>query len=428
MLTFGSGIVRTLASICLSSVVGKWVDRSPNRLKTLLSTISVNRFSVISASVLWLFIVSPETSNGDGTLEGHDIGGLPISLIIKGGIFCLILALGILENLSASGNLLSMERDWVVTASASDGHPYDLTHLNSIMRRIDLICKLIAPILISVIVSVTNTRTGVLVVGSMSAASLGFEWWCAKRVWDFNPQLQAPKTVEEEPNLGGNNQAFQPQSFWSKTTVGFRGYRQDFKNYFSSTVWIPSLSLSFLHISALAYSATLITFLLNVGFSLDLITVARAAGSVVEIFSTVATPVGVHYLSKAKNHGRFRGQDMSSDGSILADDSTTVLLEGAPEEASGTETGLERLGLWGISWQLLNLVMFFPLLNIQTLMLYFIDASVICSMVLISIIQQNTLTTSPPSLPTPLANDHPTPPSIHPLHLPLALPSRPLDL
>src|SRR5690349_19896753 len=140
MLTSGSGIVRALASICLSSVVGKWVDRSPDRLRTLLSTISVNRFSVISACTLWFFIVAPENPAGEGTLEDREIGGLALPTILKSGIFSLILALGILENLSASGNMLSMERDWVVRASAADGRPYDLTHLNSVMRRIDLIC------------------------------------------------------------------------------------------------------------------------------------------------------------------------------------------------------------------------------------------------------------------------------------------------
>lgn len=112
-----------------------------------------------------------------------------------------------------------------------------------------------------------------------------------------------------------------------------------------------SWQLSFLHISALSYSATFITYLLAVGFSLDLITVARAAGSLVEISSTVVTPVGVHILSRAQNHGRYRGQARAA-----SDESTIALLEEAPEEGCKTETGLERLGLWGISFQLINLV------------------------------------------------------------------------
>lgn len=286
--------------------------------------------------------------------NGPSFGGLPLESIIKGGIFSLILILGILEGLSGSGNMLSMERDWVVTAAAPEGRPFDLTHLNSTMRRIDLVCKLIAPILISIVVSVSNTKIGVLVVGGMSAASWAAEILCAKRIWNRNPRLKAPKVVRTQTTIdesaGFSVQCDHSRNFFGRLSNGLGRFVQDFKNYFSSTVWTPSLALSLLHISTLTYSGTFITYLLNVGFSLDLITFARAAGSLVEISSTVVTPVGVHYLSKAQNHGRFRGEERISEGSEIP------LMERPYDDESKTETGLERLGLWGISWQLLNLV------------------------------------------------------------------------
>ena len=106
-----------------------------------------------------------------------------------------------------------------------------------------------------------------------------------------------------------------------------------------------------LHLSALSYEATFITFLLSVGFSLDLITVARAAGSIVEISSTIVTPFGVQYLGKARNHGHLHGEVRAGEES-----ETALLRNESPDLKGRTETGLERLGLWGISWQLLNLV------------------------------------------------------------------------
>ncbi|RAL65068.1 hypothetical protein DID88_001175 [Monilinia fructigena] len=93
----------------------------------------------------WLLLLFVEAKNGSG---GND--GVPLLKVvadeassgdtIKIAIFVLILGFGILEGLSASGNMLSMERDWVVTAAAPEGRAYDLTHLNAAMRRrIDLI-------------------------------------------------------------------------------------------------------------------------------------------------------------------------------------------------------------------------------------------------------------------------------------------------
>ena len=342
--------MRTLASILFSSSVGRWVDQSPDRLRTLLSTISINRVSVFCASILWLFIVQRDDAHGIGILSASSSLGLSLTFW-KEAVFALIIVMGILEGLSANGNMLSMERDWVVTAASPDGQPYDLTQLNSSMRRIDLICKLIAPIAISVVISTTSIQTGVLVVGSMNTISWALEYWCARIVWLRNPRLKAPKATNDHgsPDTTSSSGA---ASFLSRARHSLQRYTGDFRRYFSSPVWIPSLSLALLHISALAYNATLITYLLTIGFSLDLITIARAAGSVVEISSTVVTPVGVRYLGNPKTHSR------SNDPEDDREEATDTLLETprVAEEAK-TETGLERLGLWGISFQLINLVL-----------------------------------------------------------------------
>lgn len=343
------GIVRTVASICFASVVGRWVDKSPNRMKTLSSTISFNRIAVITTSVLWFLISGPEKKNG-GTLSGLGFH-LELSPILKNGIFTLILFLGIVETLSASGNMLSMERDFVPTAADPSGQPYDLTHLNSVMRRIDLTCKLVAPILISIVISATNVRIGIIVVAAMSALSWGIELWCAKRVWDRNARLRVlkvPRIGSHSGNFSGFGEASQA-GFTRKVSQAVRQYLHSFRNYFSSPVWIPSFSLTLLHLSALSYGATFITFLLSSGFSLALITTARACGSLVEISSTLVTPVGVRYLGKAKNHGLIQGRERTNA------ESEGPLLESAPELSESeavTETGLQRLGLWGLSWQL----------------------------------------------------------------------------
>lgn len=347
------GIVRTLASICFTSIVGRWVDQNSDRLKILVSTITVNRVAVISASVLWFFIVAAATPDAVNSSYGSDIAGLPFPELLKAGIFTLILMLGILEILSGQGNMLSMERDWVVTVAAPAGRPYDLTHLNAVTKRIDLICKLIAPILISIIISSTNNKIGVLVVGGMSLCSWFLEVFCARIVWNKNPKLQAAKPsnrqarqdLEERPDL------------FTRIGGGLHRYAQDFKNYFSSRVWIPSLSLAVLYFSALAYSSNFITFMINAGISLEMITIARAFGSVIEISSTLVTPVGIHVLGKAVNRGRFRGRDRTnSRAALLQHETEGVEVVRDEEEKWKAETGCERFGLWGLTWQFVNLI------------------------------------------------------------------------
>lgn len=356
--SLSSGIVRTLASICFTSIVGRWVDQNSDRLKTLISTITVNRVAVIGASVLWFFIVEPTSKDAINSSYGSDFAGLPFSDLLKGGIFVLILMLGILEILSAQGNMLSMERDWVVTVAAPAGRSYDLTHLNAVTKRIDLICKLIAPILISIIISSTNNKLGVLIVGAMSLCSWFLEIFCARIVWNKNPKLQAAKPSTRQTRQI-SEECF---PLFIKIRQGLHHYAQDFKNYFSSRVWIPSLSLAMLYFSALAYSSNFITFMINAGISLEIITIARAFGSVVEISSTLVTPVGIHILGKAVNHGRFRGRNRAdSRATLLRHEMEGDEVVRDEEEKWKAETGCERLGLWGLSWMLINLV--YPLFH-----------------------------------------------------------------
>lgn len=182
------------------------------------------------------------------------------AIITKNLEFLAILALGVVEELSGKANMLSMERDWVPALRASDGLPYDLTHLNSVMRRIDLVCKLVAPVAISLVISKTGVSTGAVVVAGMSAVSWGLEWFCARKVWFGSASLRLPKAVrtQEEPMVE------QRWTMFRRVQKGLRRYAKDFKSYFSSTVWIPSMALSLLHFSALSYGAVFVTFLLNV--------------------------------------------------------------------------------------------------------------------------------------------------------------------
>ncbi|KAI1137979.1 Ferroporti-1 [Hypoxylon sp. FL0543] len=326
--------------ILFSSSVGHWVEHSPNRLRTLLSTIICNRSSVILGSFFWILILSQED-----LVEGEAAFVLPKNAVLKGLGFAIAVTFGIVERLSSSGNLISMERDWVVTVAAPAGHPYDLTHLNAVMRRIDLVCKLISPILISIVISALGSiRLGVVFTGLTSLVCIPIEVFSAKRVWNSSSLLQAPRAV---PPPQRPSPAETSRSWVARTRQYFHG----FEMYFSTTVWIPSVALALLHFNMLTWRATFITYLINVGYSLNTITIARAIGSLFEITSTVITPRGIDYMGKTRHHGP---SSLDDEG----DESGVGLIAGSQEGSRDVQTliGLQRFGLWGMSWQLVNTV------------------------------------------------------------------------
>ncbi|KAI1434666.1 Ferroportin1-domain-containing protein [Xylaria sp. CBS 124048] len=346
-------IIVYIAMILLSSSVGHWVERSQDRLRTLVSTILCNRASVILGSFLWMLILSQENLLGETPASAPPRFVLPRNDTLKGIIFSAAITLGIIERLSASANLISMERDWVVTVAGPTGHPYGLSNLNAVMRRIDLVCKLLSPILVSIIISATGSvRIGVLYTGFTSLISIPIEFISAKRVWNGSPVLQAPKALPPSISTPGSASSEEEgRSMRIRSLLrGLHRYFEGLKMYFTSAVWIPSVALAMLHFNMLTWRATFITYLINIGYSLNVITIARAIGSMFEITSTVITPRGIVYFGRT-------GQRLN----VARDESEVSLLQGerqTEELANDAQTmvGLQRLGLWGMSSQLITTI------------------------------------------------------------------------
>ncbi|KAB8349469.1 hypothetical protein FH972_023496 [Carpinus fangiana] len=312
------GLVVTLAALVGSSAIGSAIDRASSRLRSLTLTILCNRLSICAASVAWFWLVRVPEVNGYSTS--------------RLAVFAFAVSFGILEKLSSIGNMLASERDWVPALADKNG-VYTLTVLNSVMRRIDLMCKLVAPLAISMLITLTSIQTAVVFVAGMSAVSCGIEIITAKWVWDGSSQLRQPKIILfQVPDR-------KMRSLSQKIAAGMMHQSAQLREYFDTDIWVPSIALALLHLSTLSYAASLTTYLLNSGYSLLLITIARAFGSIVEVSSTFIAPATVKRLAKIRTQGY-----STTSTSMNADE------ENIPRQQEHS-TGLARSGLWGITLQ-----------------------------------------------------------------------------
>jgi len=269
-------------------------------------------------------------------------------------VSAVLVLFGIAERLSGIANMLVMERDWVpaVAESGSTTRPgaYTLTTLNATMRRIDLICKLFAPLVISAIIEGFSAPTSVLLIALGNVLGVVIEPQLALIVWSRNKKLQALKAVHV------SSTSPRPTTSWSswmridKHIFGLLKLQQrQIRAYFNTKAWMPSLSLALLYLSALSYAATFITWLLASGFSLLDITIARTAGSVVEVSSTFITPYTINRLARTRD-----ARDVD-DVTRNATDREGLLTGGESGEKEHV-TGLARSGLWSVFLQLTCLV------------------------------------------------------------------------
>ncbi|KAF3933583.1 hypothetical protein ABW19_dt0205280 [Dactylella cylindrospora] len=295
-----SGIAQCITSILLSPSIGAWADRSPSRLNALKTTIIVQRFAVLAACACWTFLLWSPSRDGEG-------GSQPTGL--KWSILSVIVALSCVERLAAGGNVVVMERDWVPTLAPAVGES-SLHILNATMRRIDLICKVLAPGFVTLLptgfgaLEATAEHSifwSVIVIAAMSLMSPWVEWISAQRVWSRHGLLQAPKMVDRV------NEEMSEERNWGEY---LRHKLSGLIQFCRSAVFLPTISISLMYLSVLTFSSPMITFLLNAGFSLPVVTIARLFSSLLEVSATAVMPWGVKTIkNRPVKYWRHVGED-----------------------------------------------------------------------------------------------------------------------
>ncbi|OCK89188.1 uncharacterized protein K441DRAFT_735861 [Cenococcum geophilum 1.58] len=284
--------------------------------------------------------------------------------VAKTIIFIVVLALGISENLARKANVISIERDWVPALALETGPiRFTLTQVNATMAMIDMISKLIAPIAISGLISVVpSVRFGVAAIAATNMISLGPEIWSARSLWDQCDALRQPKL----PSLVefDSERELYISNWWNN-------YIPSLKLFFSTEVWVPSMTMSMLHSSMLSVTGIVIVFLLNSGYSLKVVTIAEAASSAFEIGSTFLAPVAVRRLCPTTSAGSHRLMNVPQQGEeeVLSDTDSDIDADDLirkDDTRLDVNAGVIRLGLWGVFEMFLTLAPTLPLLYYLT--------------------------------------------------------------
>ena len=99
---------------------------------------------------------------------------------LASGMFTVIVVGGCIHTISGTTISVAVERDWVTTIAGESST--DLTTLNTYMRRIDLFCKLAAPLFVSLLTSVASYRFAAIFLCGVEGGCMIFELLCA---WSF---------------------------------------------------------------------------------------------------------------------------------------------------------------------------------------------------------------------------------------------------
>ncbi|CEQ41462.1 SPOSA6832_03178, partial [Sporobolomyces salmonicolor] len=182
------GFFTTGAAIVFAGTVGGFVDRF-SRLRFVRSTIVAQKATVAIAYAIFLIcFLELKVAVKEG-------GKQPVLDVL----FALVTLLSMLLNLATIGISVAVERDWVTTIAAGDGAT--LTKLNTYLRRIDLLSKLVAPLFVSLLTTAVSYVFAAAFLLGFALVSLCFEFIWIEIVYRRLPILVTADKGSTRPPL-----------------------------------------------------------------------------------------------------------------------------------------------------------------------------------------------------------------------------------
>ena len=258
-------LVRALSAVVFSSYVGHLVDRT-GRLTVIRLSIAGQRIATASTCVLlYLLTVSDRTPSR----------AWPLLLAMA--------VLACVERLSATMNTIAVERDWVIVmAGKSVQH---LQTMNSQMRRIDLSCKLIAPLMIALIDGYL-TKVAIIVTLSVAVVSLPLEYILISKVYHAIEELHIRSRIRRD--CESSTAATSILSYLSRSV---HHTASDLKYYITHKAFLPSISLALLYLTVLSFGGQMINYLISLSYSSTSIGILRTLSAICELSATFLAPL-----------------------------------------------------------------------------------------------------------------------------------------
>lgn len=284
------GFITTASAIVFSGSVGGLTDTFNTHRLRIVRTFIFSQKLLVSASY-GIFLV---LFYNDNLRQGAENGGrgpnpdAPRRADVW-SCFAAITILGCILILCNVGVSVSVERDWVT--SIAKGSSKRLTRLNAIMRRIDLLSKLVAPLFVSLLTTTLGYPLSCVVLLCISAFTTVFELSFIGIVFrrftilgeeeqNNRHKKRLEKAAAEEQTASSDGAATYPprripasikwhQCFskqglrgtftllkrWAKVQIA------DWHSFALMPVFISSLAISLLYMSVLSFDSTFIAYL-----------------------------------------------------------------------------------------------------------------------------------------------------------------------
>ncbi|OQV16413.1 putative Solute carrier family 40 member 1 [Hypsibius exemplaris] len=178
-----------------------------------------------------------------------------------------------------------VEKDWVVVIAG--GSKTDLADMNATIRRIDLTCQILSPIIIAQIMTFGAHYIGTIVVSVWNVLSMVAEYFILQKVYEQRPQL----AVKASKSASSDQQPPAKRPLHRQIFRSCFAIRDGWQTYFKNRVAPAGIGLAFLYMTVLSFSGVTNTYVRTQGLSESVISIMMAVGAVTGIAGTFVFPI-----------------------------------------------------------------------------------------------------------------------------------------
>lgn len=174
------GVVNSVAVFITAPIIGKWIERTA-RMREIQICLFLQNGSVVLSAV---FVIIFETQILNETLSNWmcQIGVVMFAII--GFVWSV-------------GFTTCLEKDWLLCIANNEKQ---LTNMNAVLRRLDLICSLIAPIVVGAVMNASLLWSAVF-LAVWNIFSAVFEYSLLLSLYNKLPKLHTEKVKTTKHNL-----------------------------------------------------------------------------------------------------------------------------------------------------------------------------------------------------------------------------------
>eukprot|EP00898_Chlorokybus_atmophyticus_P002489 jgi/Chlat1/3240/Chrsp22S03423 len=391
LLTALYGLVEAASVALLGGFAGAQIDKTPRLVAVGVSILAQNT-SVVAAAVALAIMSSM------GSVSNALFIALAMAVIAGGGFAAL----------AGQACSVAVERDWVVVLASdeaqspalpeNDGHlpgvpepnlptaNARLTHLNAVMRRIDLCCLVLAPIAVGAVMSSMSARAAALLIAGWNIVSGVGEYALLVYVYKQVPALQVKSTAggskQHQRDFGmqnlGQYERVGADDAEAEITSTYQERKKatltrlveaitthavqalsSWRVYWKQETFLPALSLALLYLTVLSFGTLMTAYLKSTGVNELQLAAARGCAAGMGVLATFIYPIMTNKVKPLRSGLRSIWAQASAQSVVcLIPCVVAIYVQSARASAVLLIVGVifSRVGLWSFDLSVTQLV------------------------------------------------------------------------